>query len=101
MVSRFNWFLGMLFLMAAFGSLMNPAPYVAIALLFFLMGLILLPAVDKLIRQYFQLQINGGIKSIVILTSLVVVCLIVPQVEPNTSKLFTNPIAYLEGSIEM
>lgn len=100
MVSRCNWFLGMLFLMAAFGSLMNPSPYVAIAVLFFLMGLILLPVVDRLFKQYFKWQIHGGIKTMVILSSLVIICLIVPQVETNTLRLFKNPIAYLEDSLK-
>lgn len=96
MMLRLNWFLGMLFTMAAFGALMNPPPYVAIALLFFLIGLILLPSIDKLIKRYFNWQINGGIKGAIILVSLIVICLIVPQVETNPAKLFTNPTAYLK-----
>ncbi len=92
MILRLNGFLVMLFLTAAFGSLMNPPPYIAIAILLFLMGLVLLPAVDKLMQQYFQRQIKGGIKSIIILTSLLIICIIVPQVDTNTSRLFANPI---------
>ncbi|MEM7593215.1 MAG: hypothetical protein AAF383_17165 [Cyanobacteria bacterium P01_A01_bin.83] len=97
MVSRLNGFWGMLFLTAAFGSLMNPPPYIAIAIIFFLMGLVLLPVVDELIQQHFQRQIKGGIKSIIILTSLLIMCLIIPQVDTNTSRLFANPIANLKG----
>lgn len=96
MISRFNWFLGTLFLMAAFGALMNPPPYVAIAILFFLMGVVLLPPTDKLTRRYFNWQISGGIKGTIILVSFIVICLIVPQVETNTAKLFTRPIDLLK-----
>ncbi|MEM8718606.1 MAG: hypothetical protein AAGE84_04765 [Cyanobacteria bacterium P01_G01_bin.39] len=114
MVLRLNGFSGMLFLTAAFGSLMNPPPYIAIAIFFFLMGLVLFrserkprpfmsdaarycsPVVEKLIQQHFQRQIKGGIKSIIILTSLLIMCLIIPQVDTNTSRLFANPIANLK-----
>ena len=83
MISRFNWFVGTLFLMAAFGALMNPPPYIAIASLFFLIGLMLLPSTDKLTQKYFQWQIKGGIKGTIILISLIIICSIVPQVNPN------------------
>ncbi len=95
MMLRLNWFLGMLFTMTAFGALMNPPPYVAIALLFFLVGLILLPSIDNLIKLNFNWKINGGIKGAIVLTSLIIMCLIVPQVETNMA-LFTNPTAYLK-----
>lgn len=95
MMLRLNWFLGMLFTMAAFGALMNPPPYVAIALLFFLVGLILLPSIDNLVKLNFSGKINGGIKGAIVLTSLIIMCLIVPQVETNMA-LFTNPTAYLK-----
>ncbi|MEO0836829.1 MAG: hypothetical protein AAFY16_12830 [Cyanobacteria bacterium J06642_3] len=96
MVLRSNGFLVMLFLTAACGSLMNPPPYIAIAIFFFLMGFVLLPAIDKLIQQRFQRQIKGGVKSMIILISLLIICLIVPQVDTNTSRLFKNPIANLK-----
>lgn len=69
--------------MAAFGALMNPPPYIAIAMLFLTIGLLLLPSTDKVIKKYFQWQIKGGIKGTVVLISLIVICLIVPQVETN------------------
>lgn len=96
MISRFNWFLATLFLMAAFGALMNPPLYIAIAPLFFLIGLVLLPPTDKLTRRYFNWQIRGGIKGTIVLVSLIVMCLIVPQVETNTAKLFTRPTDLLK-----
>lgn len=96
MISRFNWFIGTLFLMAAFGALMNPPPYIAIALLFFVIGLLLLPSTDKLTRKYFAGQIKGRTKGVIVLTSLVIICLIVPQVSTDTAKLFANPIEQLK-----
>ncbi len=96
-MSRHNWFLGILFSMAACGALINPPPYVAIAVLFFLTGLILLLSEEMLIKRCFNWQINGGIKGVIILTSLIIMCLIVPQVETNMAKLFTSPIAHLKS----
>ena len=92
MISRFNWFVGTLFLMAAFGALMNPPPYIAIATLFFLNGLVLLPATDRLTQKYFQWQIEGGVKGAIVLICLVVVFLIVPQVETDTARFSIDPV---------
>ena len=78
--------------MAAFGALMNPPPYIAIATLFFLNGLVLLPATDRLTQKYFQWQIEGGIKGAIILTCLVIVFLIVPQVETDTARFSIDPV---------
>ncbi|MGD1918339.1 MAG: hypothetical protein ACFCAD_05300 [Pleurocapsa sp.] len=91
MVSRFNWFIGTLFLAAAFGALMNPPPYIAIAILFFSIGLVLLPPTDRLTKKYFNCQIKGGIKGTIILTSLVIICLIVPQVDTNPARFSIRP----------
>lgn len=93
MISRFNWFLGTLFLMAAFGALMNPPPYIAISTLFFLIGFVLLPPTDKLTQKYFQWEIRGGVKGTVILVSLIVICLIVPQVE-------TEPVRFSQVQLQ-
>ncbi len=97
MMSRHNWFLGILFSMAACGALINPPSYVAIAVSFFLTGLILLASEEMLIKRCFNWQVNGGIKGVIILTSLIIMCLIVPQVETNMAKLFTSPIAHLKS----
>ena len=91
LMSRFNWFIGTLFLMAAFGALMNPPPYIAIAILFFLIGLVLLPPTDKMIQKYFNWQIKGGVKGTIVLTSLIIICLIVPQVETNPARFSIRP----------
>lgn len=92
MMSRHNWFLGILFSMAACGTLINPPPYAAIAVLF-----LLLASEEMLIKRCFNWQINGGVKGVIILTSLIIMCLIVPQVETNMAKLFTSPIAHLKN----
>ncbi len=92
MISRFNWFVGTLFLMAAFGALMNPPPYIAIAFLFFLIGLILLPPTDKLTQKYFQWRIKGGLKGAIILTCLIIICLIVPQVDTDQTRFSIRPV---------
>ena len=99
MISHLNWFIGTLFFTAAFGALMNPPPYVAIATLFFLIGLVLLPPTDRLTKRYFNWQIAGGIKGTVVLASLIVICLIVPQVETDTAKLFTRPTDILKSHL--
>ena len=92
LMSRFNWFIGTLFLMAAFGALMNPPPYVAIAILFFLIGLVLLPSTDKLIQKHFNFQVKGGVKGVIVLTGLIIICLIVPQVETNPARFSIRPV---------
>lgn len=97
MVSRFNWFIGTLFLAAAFGALMNPSPYVAIAIFFFCIGFVLLPPTDKLTQKYFNWQIKGGIKGTIVLTSLVIICLIVPQVETNPARFSIRPVEHWDS----
>ena len=96
MISWLNWFTGTLFFTAAFGALMNPPPYVAIAILFFLMGLVLLPPTDRLTETYFNWQIKGGVKGTVVLICFIIICLIVPQVETDTAKLFNCPTDFLD-----
>lgn len=97
MVSRFNWFIGTLFFAAAFGALMNPPPYIAIAFLFFSIGLVLLPPTDKLTRKYFNWQIKGGIKGAIVLCSLIIICLIVPQVETNPGRFSIRPTEHWDS----
>ena len=97
MVSRFNWFIGTLFLAAAFGALMNPPPYIAIAFLFACIGLVLLPPTDKLTQKYFNWQVKGGIKGTIILTSLIIICLIVPQVETNPARFSIRPTEHWDS----
>ncbi|MGL5943411.1 MAG: hypothetical protein ACRC2S_24205 [Waterburya sp.] len=101
MISRFNGLIGTLFLVAAFGALMNPPPYMAIACLFFGIGLVLLPPTDKLTKRYFDWQIKGGTKGAIVLTCLIIICLIVPQVETNPTKYSTHPFDSLKNSIKL
>ena len=84
-VSRLNWFLGTLFFIACCAALMNPSPYLAIATLFLIMGLVLLPPTSRLTQQRFNWEINGGIKTAVIVVGFILVYLFVPQVEMNPS----------------
>ena len=95
MIARLNWFVGTLFLMAAFGALMNPPPYIVISILFFLMGLVLLPSTNKIAKQYLNWKIKGGTKGVILLISFIIICLIVPQVETQPgrfSQRFVEPI---------
>ena len=92
MISRSNWFIKILFFIAAFGALMNPPPYIAIAFLGLIIGLVLFPPTDKFTQQYFKWQIKGGIKGTVLLLSLIIICLIVPQIETNPGRFSIRPV---------
>jgi hypothetical protein len=89
MISRRHWFLGAVCLTTAFGTLIKPSFYMAIALVFCLM-------VQLSSNFKFNWRIKGGIKGTIVLLSLIVMCLIVPQVETNTA-LFTSPIDNLKN----
>ena len=95
MVSCLNRHLGMLFLMACFAALMNPPPYILIGAIFFIMGLVMLPSTNKIMKQKFDREIKGGIKTAVILAGFLLVCLVVPQVPIQNNSFSTNyaPIA--------
>ena len=82
--------LGILFLMACFGALMNPPPYILIAAIFFLMGLVLLPSTNKITKKRLNWEIKGGTKATAIIFGLMIVCLIVPQVHLEISPFSTN-----------
>lgn len=97
MVSRLNWFIGTLFFAAAFGALMNPPPYIAIAFFLFSTGLVLLPPTDKLVKKYLNWQIKGGVKGTIVLTSLIIICLIVPQVETNPARFSIRPTEHWDS----
>lgn len=99
-VSRLNWFLGTLFLMACFAALMNPPPYLAIATLFLIMSLVLLPPTSRLTKQRFNWEINGGMKTAVILSGFILVYLFIPQVETNPSPYYYGYNLKLERAIK-
>ena len=91
-VARLNWFFGTLFFMACFAALMNPPPYIAIGTLFFIMGLVLLPATSKITKKQFDWKIHGGVKTAVVLVGFILIYFIVPQVETNPSPFSSRPI---------
>lgn len=78
--------LGMLFLMACFGALMNPPPYFLIGGIFLIMGLVLLPPTSKITQQKLNWKIKGGTKTIVVLVGFLLVCLVVPQINLETNS---------------
>jgi hypothetical protein len=82
--------LGMLFLMACFGALMNPPPYILIGGIFLIMGLVLLPPTSKITKRRLNWEIKGGIKTIVVLVGFSLVCLVVPQVNLETNSFSIN-----------
>lgn len=96
MISRRHWFLGIAFLTAAFGAVINPSPFLAIALLFCLASLSLFPIRNQLSSNYLNLGVKGGVKGAIVLLSLIAMCLLVPQVETNTA-VFTSPINHLKN----
>jgi hypothetical protein len=98
MISPRHWFLGTAFLTAALSALIEPSSYMAIALLFFLLGSILFPIRNRLTNNYdSNWRVKGGILGGIVLLSLITICLMVPQVETNTA-VFTSPIEHLKKS---
>lgn len=89
--------LGMLFLMACFGALMNPPPYILIGVVFLLMGLVLLPSTNKITKQKLNWEIKGGTKAVVVLVGFMLVCLVVPQVNLETTSFSINYSTQKEG----
>ena len=90
-VSGLNWFTGTIFFMACFGALMNPPPYIAIGLFFFVMGLVLLPPTSRLTKQQFNWEIDGRTKTIVVVIGFILIYLCVPQVETQPSRFSHRP----------
>jgi hypothetical protein len=96
MISPRHWYLGTVFLTTVlltvvsttvFSGLMNALSYIAIALLFCLM---------VQLNSNYNWRVKGGIRGTIVLLSLIVMCLIIPQVETNTA-LFTSPINNLKN----
>lgn len=77
--------LGLLFLMACFGALMNPPPYILIGITFLLMGLVLLPSTNQLTQKQLGWKINPKTKSIIVLLGCILIYLVVPQIDPKPS----------------
>ena len=94
MISRLNWLAGSLLFMACFGALMNPPPYIIIAVLFFLMGLVLLPPTKRLTKQQFNWEINNRTKTIILTAGFILIYLFVPQVETKHTPFSNRPIEF-------
>lgn len=82
--------LGILFLMACFGALMNPPPYIVISGIFLIMGLVLLPPTSRITKQKLNWEIKGGTKTMIVLGGFLLVCLVVPQVNLETNSFSIN-----------
>lgn len=91
-ISRLNWFVGALFFVAAFGALISPPPYIAIALLSCMIGSVFLPLSDESPQRYFNWQVKGGTKGTIILVSFIFICLVIPQVETDPARFSNRPI---------
>jgi H+/Cl- antiporter ClcA len=89
-ISDLNKSLGMLFLIACFVALINPPPYLLIGLIFLLMGLVVLPSNARFTEQKFDWKIKGGTKATIVLACFCLICLIVPQVNLETSSFTIN-----------
>ncbi len=79
MTASLSQMLGFLFLMACFGALMNPPPYILIGVNFLLMGLALLPSTNKLVQQRLNLVMGTKIKLLVIFLGCILIYYLVPQ----------------------
>jgi hypothetical protein len=91
-----HWFLGIAFATAVLSVLVVPSISVAITLVFWLLGMTLIPMGNQLSNNYLNWSVKGGIKGGIVLLSLIAICLIVPQVETNTA-VFTSPIDHLKN----
>ncbi|MEL6580845.1 MAG: hypothetical protein AAFQ14_13930 [Cyanobacteria bacterium J06621_12] len=88
MISRYYWFIGIVFLTAIVSVSMNWAFYLPLAL-----GLIAIALISSP-----RWSIQGGFKKTIVVIGLVVFCLIVPQVETNTA-IFASPIEDLQNHL--
>ncbi|MEL6929644.1 MAG: hypothetical protein AAFO95_13530 [Cyanobacteria bacterium J06600_6] len=96
MISRHNWFFGIASLTAVFCASVDSLRPQAIAILLVFLSLVLLATISKSASNDFNYQIQGNIRSTVILISLIVICLIIPQVETDMAN-FRSPINNLEN----
>ncbi|HHP7229925.1 MAG TPA: hypothetical protein ACFCUY_03580 [Xenococcaceae cyanobacterium] len=92
MASSFSRLLGILFLMGCFATLMNPPPYIVIGTIFLLMGLVVLPATNRLTQQQFNWKIKPQTKSIIVIVGCILIYLVVPQIDPNPSPYNTRSL---------
>ena len=95
MISRFNWFI-IICSIATLTALINPSFYGAIAILFLTFSsVVLLP--NNLKKRYYNWQIRGGVRKTIVLASLIVICLIIPQVETDMAKFSVSSMAQIKS----
>ncbi|MEM6612773.1 MAG: hypothetical protein AAF652_11075 [Cyanobacteria bacterium P01_C01_bin.72] len=97
MISRYYWFVGIIFLTAIVSVWMNSTFYLAIALGLIAIALLSFPRRSNSTKHPASYGIQEELKKILVVTGLVLFCLIVPQVETNTA-MFTSPLEDLKNS---
>ncbi|MEL6911796.1 MAG: hypothetical protein AAFO85_16540 [Cyanobacteria bacterium J06598_4] len=95
MISRYYLLITTAFLTAIVSPWINFDLYLAIALGLLTLALLFLASANSSNQNYANWSIQGGIKETVVVISLVVFCLLVPQVETNIAT-FTSPIKDLK-----
>ena len=94
MISRFNWFI-ITFSIATTTALINPSLYHAIAILFLLFSSVVL--LSSNLKKRDSNWHEGGIRKIIVLVSLIVMCLIIPQVETDLAKFSVSAIVQIKS----
>lgn len=90
MISRFNWFI-IICSIATITASVNLSLYDAIAILFLgFSGVVLL--LSNFQKKYSNWQIRRGVRETIVLVSLIVICLIIPQVETDLTKFSVSVI---------
>lgn len=92
---RFNWF-AITCSIATTTALINPSLYQAIAILF--LGLSSMVLLSSNLEPRYSNWHAGGIKKTIVLVSLIVMCLIIPQVETDLAKFSVSAIAQIKSS---
>ena len=85
---RFNWFV-IPCSIATITALLNQSVYEAIAIFFLGLSAVVLLS-SNLGKQYFNWQ--RGIRKTIVLVSLIVMCIIIPQVETDLSRFSISAI---------
>ena len=91
MISRFNWSI-VICSIATITASINPSLYYAIAILFTGFSSVVL-LLNNLKKKYSSWQIKRGVRKTIVLVSLIVICLIIPQVETDLAKFSVRAIA--------
>lgn len=94
MISRFNWFVITLFTIATLTTLTNPPLYNSIAIFLIFSGIIVLLKPSK--KRYYNWRI-GGVRKMIVLVSLIIICLIIPQVETDPARFSVSSIPQIKS----